>query len=213
MDFATITGTTAGSIVSWLNHPALSTVGTQIVQEAESWIYPRLRHWQMLTSTSGTMTASATTISVPSDFLEDKRFKFTGTAAGSVTRKTIQEVVDAMQYDGNGNRVAQKPRIMFNDKDNLQFDSPSDQAYPFTLWYYARPAALSTSNNTNFITNNYPRLMRTTSCFMAAEYMKDSGQGNYDRSYWEAEAQKELDAAQAESDKHERSIEQGAIMI
>lgn len=206
-------GTSGGSIVSWLNHNALSTVGTQIVQEAESWIYRRLRHWQMLTSTSGTLTASSTTIAIPSDFLEDKRFRVTGTAATNITRKTIQEVVEAFQYDGSGNRVAQQPQIMFNDKDNFQFDSPCDQAYPFTLWYYQQPTALSTSNTTNFITNTYPRLMRTTSCLMAAEFMKDSGVGNYDRTYWETEALKEIDVAQAESDKHERSIEQGARIV
>lgn len=206
-------GTSGGSIVSWLSHNALSTVGTQIVQEAESWIYRRLRHWQMLTSTSGTLTASSTTIAVPADFLEDKRFRLTGTVTGNVTRKTIQEVIGAMQYDGNGNRVAQQPQIMFNDKGNFQFDSPCDQAYPFTMWYYQQPTALSTSNTTNFLTTTYPRLMRATTCLCASEFMKDSGAGNYDRTYWETGAQKELDTAQAESDKHERSIEQGAIII
>lgn len=212
MDFVSLTGTTAGSISAWLNHNALSTVGTQIVQEAESWIYRRLRHWQMLTSTSGTLTASATTIAVPADFLEDKRFRFTGTAVGNVTRKTIQEVIEAMSYDGSGNRVAQKPSIMFNDQNNFQFDSPTDAAYPFTMWYYQQPVALSATNTSNFLTTTYPRLMRAASCTAAAEYMKDAGQGSYDRTYWAQMAQTELDAAQAESDKHERSIEQGAIM-
>lgn len=213
MDFVSLTGTTAGSIVSWLNHPALSTVGTQIVQEAESFIYRRLRHWQMLTSTSGTLTASATTIAVPADFLEDKKFRITGTAASDITRKTIQEVIGSMQYDGSGNRVAQQPVKMFNDKSNFQFDSPCDQVYPFTLWYYQQPVALSATNTSNFLTTTYPRLMRAASCAAAAEYMKDSGMGNYDRTYWAQMTQAELDAAQAESDKHERSIEQGAIIL
>lgn len=207
MDFASLTGTSGGSIVSWLNHNSLSTVGTQIVQEAESWIYRRLRHWQMLTSTSGTLTASATTIAVPADFLEDKKFRFTGTAVGNVTRKTIQEVIEAMSYDGSGNRVAQKPTIMFNDQNNFQFDSPADAAYPFTMWYYQQPVALSATNTSNFLTTTYPRLMRAASCAAAAEYMKDPSLGS-----WAQMAQIELDAAQAESDKHERSIEQGAII-
>lgn len=167
----------------------------------------------MLTSTSGTLTALATTIAIPADFLEDKRFRITGTAASNITRKTIQEVVQNMQYDGSGNRVIQQPRIMFNDKSNFQFDSPCDQPYPFTLWYYQQPIALSATNTSNFITSTYPRLMRAATCASAAEYMKDSGLGNYDRSYWAQMAQTELDAAQAESDKHERSIEQGAIIV
>lgn len=212
MDFNSLTGTGGGSISAWLNHASLSTVGTQIVEEAESWIYPRLRHWKMLTSTSGTLTASATTVTVPSDFLEDKKFRITGTAATTITRKTIQEVVESFQYDGTGGRVAQQPTIMFNDQNNFQFDSPCDQAYPFTMWYYQKLAPLSATNTSNFLMTSYPRMMRAVTCMSASEYMKDAGMGNYDRTYWEVEAQKELGVAQAESDKHERSIEQGAIM-
>lgn len=209
MDYNQLTAssTTAGSIANWLNNNAISTVGTQIVQEAESWIYRRLRHWQMLTSTSGTLTASSTTVAIPADFLEDKKFRITGTAATDIMRKTIQEVVGAMQYDGSGNRVAQQPQIMFNDKSNFQFDSPTDQAYPFTFWYYQQPLALSATNTSNFLTTTYPRLMRAASCAAAAEYMKDATLSN-----WAQMAQNELDTAQAESDKHERSIEQGFIL-
>lgn len=212
MDYNSITGSAAGSLQSWVNHTAVGAESANIVAESESIIYRRLRHWQMLTSTTGTMTTSQATLSVPGDFLEDKIFRITGTAATDIVRKTIQEVIQAWQYDGSGNRVVSQPKIFSNDKASLLLDSPCDQAYPFLFEYYQQPTALGTANTTNFLTTTYPRLLRTTCMAQACEYMKDAGQGNFDRTYWAEMAQAELDAAQKESDMHERSAELGMIL-
>lgn len=162
----------------------------------------------MLTSTSGTMTATQSTVTVPSDFLEDKIFRITGTGAGDIVRKTIQEVIQAWQYDGSGARVLTRPRIFSNDQTNLVLDSPCDQNYPFTLYYYQQGTALGTANTTNFITTTYPRLMRATCLSMAQEFMKDQ-----DKTYWADQAAIELDAAQKENDMHERSVEGSFILV
>lgn len=159
----------------------------------------------MITSTTGTMTTSQATVAVPADFLEDKLFCITGTAATTLTRKTIQEVITSWSYDQNGARVVSQPRIFSNDKDNLLLDSPCDQAYPFRFTYYAQPVALGTgtATSTNFITDKYPRLMRAVCMAQAGEFMKESSQ--YNAGYWAQMAEAELDAAQKESDMHERS--------
>lgn len=211
-----ISGTgSAGSIATWANHAALQTAAPTIVTEAEAFIYRRLRHWQMLTSTSGTMTASGATLTLPADYLEDKAFYFTGTAFGRLKRRTMQEVLSHYSYDGSGNRVYTKPSEYFNDKSNLQFDAPTNTTYPFMLWYYQQPAALGTGTGltTNFLTGKYPRLMRAACMTQAAEFMKDAGVGSYDRTYWANMTQVELDAAQKESDLNERSADVGAIII
>lgn len=215
MDYTSLIApsTSAGSIAGWVNSTAVQAEAPTIVAEAEAFIYRRLRHWKMLTSTSGTMTTSQALVTVPSDFLEDKIFKLTGTFSGDITRKTIQEVIQAWNYDGNGNRVAQTPEIFSNDQTNLVLDSPCDRAYPFTLYYYQQPAALGTNNTTNFLTTTYPRLMRTACMVGASEFMKDSGVGNYDRTYWEQNTLAEIEAAQEESDKHERSIMGAAVIL
>jgi hypothetical protein len=204
--------TSAGSISSWVNHTAAQAAAPTIIAEAESAIYRRLRHWQMLTSTSGTATTSAAAVALPSDYLKDKLWKFTGTQAADLTRKTIQEVVQAWSYDSTGARATGQPQIFSNDKSNIVFDAVCDKAYPFTLYYYQQPLALSGTNTTNFLTTTYPRLMRCACMVGASEFMKDAGQGNFDRTYWAQMTQIELDEAQRESDNQESSMELGMIL-
>lgn len=205
----------AGSIAQWVLSTAIVPAAPTIVEEAEAWIYRRLRHWQMITSTSGTATASTTSLTVPANFLEDKLLRFTGTSAMVLTRKPLQEVINAQSYDSAGVRVADPPSIFANGGAGLQFDTAFDKAYPFTLWFYGQPGALgtATASSTNFLTGSYPRLMRCACMIGAAEFMKDNGLGNYDRTYWEQQAEKEIFKANAESDMHQRSIEGGAIII
>ena len=50
------TKTTAGSIKQWLNHDGVPS--TTILEEAEAWVYQRLRIRQMITSSAGTLTTS-----------------------------------------------------------------------------------------------------------------------------------------------------------
>lgn len=215
MDYNQLIGTAAGSIADWLNSTTLSSASPTIVQEAESFIYRRLRHFKMVTSTTGIMTAGATSdfVTPPSDYLEDKAFWLTGTSFGRLTRKTLQEVISSYSYDGSGNRVQTQPNIFFNDQTNLKFDSPVDKNYPWLLYYYQQPAALSTLNTANFLTNTYPRLLRAACMVAASEYMKDSGNGNFDRTYWVQMTQDEIDKAQAESDRSEHTISVGMQLI
>jgi hypothetical protein len=210
--------TTDGSISSWLNHSAIQAVADTIVAEAEAAIYRELRHWRMLTSTTGTMTSnpggqSTVTdyIPIPADYLEDKVFYITGVNYQKMTRKTIEEVIAAYGYDGSGYRVVQQPMWYFNDQTNIKFDSPPDFAYPYLLYYYQQPASLATTN-TNFITQFYPRLLRCATCAAAAEFMKDAGVGNYDRTWWVEQFQIEIQKAQIESDRSVRSQEIGMIL-
>lgn len=205
--------TSVGSIANWVNHTAAQAAAPMIIQEAESIIYRRLRHWKMLTSTTGTMTTSQATVTVPSDFLEDKLFRITGTAAKTLTRKTIQEVISRWSYDSAGARVTSQPDVYSNDQTNFQFDSPCDQAYPYLLSYYAQPVALGTgtATATNFITGSYPRLLRAVCMAQAGEFMKESS--NYNAGYWAQMAEVEIEQAQRESDMHERSASLDVIII
>lgn len=218
--YTTLTGGTSvdGSIAGWLNHAAIANVADTIVADAESWIYRDLRHWRMLTSTTGFMTVNpggqptvTDYIPIPADYLEDKVLFVTGINYQKMVRKTMEEVIASYGYDGSGFQTVQQPMIYFNDQVNLKFDSPPDQAYPFLLYYYQQPAALAFSG-TNFLTIFYPRLLRAACCAMAAEFMKDAGQGTYDRTYWEQAALNELAKAQIESDRSQRSIDIGMIL-
>lgn len=211
---------TDGSIANWLNHASIVNSADTIVAEAEAWIYRDLRHWRMLTSTTGAFTANiggTTTvvdyIALPGDYLEDKLLYITGIYFSRMVRKTLEEVISLYGYDGNGNRIVQQPYYYYNDQTNLKFDSAPDQAYPYLLYYYQQPASLATVNGgVNFLTQFYPRLLRCACCMMAAEFMKDAGQGNYDRTYWMTQASGELAKAQVESDRAQRAQDIGMIL-
>ena len=79
-------------------------------------------------------------------------------------------------------------------------DHPPDQAYPYRISYYARPAALAAGNTTNFITTDAPRLLRCACMLIAVEFEKEVGQGQYDRSYWQQQYDKLMTEFQAMSD-------------
>jgi hypothetical protein len=205
---------TAGSISRWLNNSTIIGDVPEIIVEAESWIYRRLRHWKMLTPpTSGTMVIGQPYIPNPADMLEPFLLWTTGNYFQVMDQKTPQEVILNWSYNGDGSRTQQQPVMYYQDQTNLNFDSPPDQAYGYNLIYFQQPAPLSNSNPTNFLTATYPRLMRTALMAAGCEWAKDSGQGNYDRTYWDQIAQDEIDKAQAESDRAKRATIAGMVLI
>ena len=223
LTWSTLTGSnnTPGAIARWLNVSTL-TSGTggdadMIVQEATSWIYPRLRHWKMLTAPqSATMTVGADQIAVPSDMLEPDFLMIAGAVSGAfyqqeLIQKPIDDIYRAWNYNGDGTRVQQQPMLYSFNQTYIQLDSPPDQAYPYVRTYYALPAALSSTNTTNFLTDVYPRLLRCVCMMMGAEWTKESNQGQYDRTYWTEQAMAEIAEAQAQSDRARRAIKAGAI--
>ena len=56
----------------------------------------------------------------------------------------------------------------------IKFDSALDIDRTMALAFYKSPALLSPSNQSNFLTNRYPRLLRTACQAMSADFMKDS---------------------------------------
>lgn len=222
MDYTTLIAakSTAGSVANWLNSAQLTAAAPTIVSDAEAIIYRRLRHWRMTVETTGSMSLANDFIAPPdtasNPFLEAKSLFITGVNFAKLTMKTEQEVKASYVYDGNGNRVASQPMVFYQTMvagaPALKFDNIPDQTYPYELVIYQQPTPLATSI-TNFLTNQYPRLMRAACMVGAAEFMKDVGAGNYDRTYWEQIVDAEILIAQYESDRSEHSVEGAAIVL
>ena len=216
MDYTQLTGSssTPGSIARWINYSQVQGDAPEIVIEAESWIYRRLRHWKMLTPpTAGSLTVGQDYLTNPADMLEPFLLVTTGQYFQEIVQKPMQEVVANWAYTGTGTtRVQQQPLMFAFNQAQMQFDSPPDQAYTYAFIYYQQPEPLSVSI-TNFLTQTYPRLLRCACMAAACEFAKDNGQGQYDRTYWDQLAQDEIDKAQAESDRARRGTVAGAILI
>ena len=214
MNYATLVGSqaTAGSIANWMQDTAIVASAPAIVEEAESWIYRRLRHWKMLTSAIGTLTVGQAFLGVPTDLIEPALLTITGIYQAEIEQRTKEDVIANIAYDGTGARVQQQPMMYYQDQTNFNFDNPPDQAYPYLLNYYQQPVALATSN-TNFLTTFYQRALRSVLMAIACEFKHDVGQGQLDRTYWLQVAEGEIQRIQMESDKAIRSIHAGSIVL
>jgi len=217
MDWVTLTSSssTPGSIANWLNTAQLVSVASTIINEAESFIYRRLRATQMLANYIGTLTPGQSTLAVPSNFIQPEHFMITGINKRVIYMKPNQEVRQAYMYDGNGNRIQQQPSIYYFDGVNFNFDSVIDSinTYPYDVLYYQQPLPLSVSNTTNFVTSVYPRMMRCAIMVGASEFMKDAGAGQIDRNYWQEQLDAEINAVNIEQDQSLHSIQAGAIIV
>ncbi len=216
MDYQTLVAdkSTPGSIASWVNYATIQTSAPTIIEEAESFIYRKLRHFRMLTPPVAiTISEGVDTYPLPDDLLEPSTLYLTGQFYGRLAQVTEDQVIGSWSYNGNNQRTQATPSIYYFNQTYLQFDTVMDRDYAASLTYFQQPAPLSLGNSTNFLTATYPRLMRCACMAGAVEWLKEAGQGQFDRTYWDQLAMAELDKAQAESDRAQRALEVGAIMV
>ena len=163
--------TVTGSIGQWVNRSDLPT--TNILLEAEAWIYQRLRVREMVT---------------------DEAFSFaisTSSKALSTLSGTFLDPVQFVPYEWGYELpfVSERRYRPSRDTEGVLYTGTPSQwtiigttayvdvtcvaAFPGRLMYYAQPAALSASNETNFLTVRYPTLLRMACMGFAYQFMKD----------------------------------------
>jgi len=206
---------TPGAIARWLNKSTLTSgVGGDadlILSEAISWISTRLRHWQQLSAPiPGTMVVGTDTLPLPTTPQELDVIWIAGVVSGQFYQQQLTQIEPSQlylswNYDGNGNRVQQMPIAYTFNQSVIQLDSPPDLAYPYYLTYYQDIPDLSATNPTNFLTVTNPRLLRVVTMMLGAEWAKESNQGQYDRTYWEQQANDEIAMVQMQSDQARRA--------
>lgn len=200
MDYTALVASksTPGSLKSWVNRDTIDPA--TILTEAEALIYQTLRHWRMKADDTATMTIGADSIALPDDFIAPRDLRITGIYACRLRKGDERSVQARWQYDSAGVRVNEQPRWYYLSGQAAVFDNPPDQAYPVLLSYWSRPAPLSATNLTNFLTTDNPRLLRVACMLSATEFEKEVGQGQFDRSYWQQQFDKLMGEFQAMSD-------------
>lgn len=154
----------------------------------------------MKAEATAVMTIGSPSIAVPDDFIDVRDLRITGPYATRLLKGDERSVQDHYEYDGAGGRINGQPRRFFLSGGGFLFDTAPDRAYPLLNSYYARPAPLSASVPTNFLTTDAPRLLRSASMLIAVEFEKEVGQGQYDRTYWQLQTDKLMSEFQAASD-------------
>lgn len=81
----------------------------------------------------------------------------------------------------------------FSDEDttNLTFNAKAQEAMVYSWLYYASPAPLGGANETNFLTDKFPTLLRKACLYIAAEFERIWE----DRDRYLADAERELKRA------------------
>lgn len=204
--------TTAGSIKN-LTNVGDCDPGT-ILEEAQNYIYRKLRVRQMLAETTGVFTVSTTTgvgdaVDVPDDYLAVESIQITGVNAAPLERKTISHVRGLWSYDASGARTLSKPRYFYADGASLRFDCCAIQAYPWNMLYYQQPAALGASNDYNFLSTRGVRALVSACRGFVGEFRKDETE----RDYWLKIALAAVDDLNTESDLEEGTANAAAVVV
>lgn len=192
---------TDGSIKNWVNDSRIPS--TTILTEAEAWIYTKLRVRQMLTTATGNLLINTDTIALPTGYLAPFLFRFTGTTQSQPRYRLLDYVLEQWVYDGDGNRVTGTPQYYATDEANIQFEIMAYKQFAYLFKHYARGTALGADNLTNFLTDDYPYLLRAACLHRAYEHLKNTKQTQY----WLAIAEAQIFEAHKDSDLELMGVE------
>ena len=154
------------SIANWLNRSDLTTeIAEDFIVLAEADFNSKLRVRKMNTSTS--ITIDSETESMPSDFLQVRDFFITS----GETKYALKYITPAQMDQIRGSSTSGMPSAYTILGDNFRFAPIPSSAYTGTLNYYAKFAALSDSNTSNYILASHPAIYLYGSLYHAANFL------------------------------------------
>lgn len=176
-NYTTLTGAkgTSGAIANWLNRSDLPTA--EILTEAQALIYERLRVREMQARATLTFAVATQTSALPTGFLDPLGYQpyEWGGDLPFVHENALNEYRDASGVLESGT-----PSRWTIVGETAYVDVLPSETFSGILLYYKMPTALSVSNETNFLTNRYPTLLRYACMAKAYEHMKsDQAASNY----------------------------------
>lgn len=167
--YTILTGTeaTVGSIRYWAQHA--SVPAEQILEEAQRWIFSRLRVREMIVSEEISIVTDASTIALPDGFQDPVALRLYG---DSEDLDFVQENLLSRIYDDDGTLQTGRPNRWSIWDELIQFDVPSDDNIGGILTFYGTPDLVSSGSETNFLCTRYPTVLRRTCLAMAYEHRK-----------------------------------------
>jgi len=154
------------SIANWLNRSDLTTeIAEDFIVLAEADFNSKLRIRKMNTSTS--ITIDSETESVPTDFLQVRDFFITSGG----TKYALKYITPAQMDQIRGSSTTGMPSAYTILGDNFRFAPIPDSAHTGTLNYYAKFAALSDTNTSNYILASHPAIYLYGSLYHAANFL------------------------------------------
>lgn len=155
------------AVGTWLNRTDLASYAPDFIALAEERIYRNLRVKAMETALNETITGGVVT--VPADYIELKSAYLDGSPAYALERLSVEEI-----YTKYPTRTSSaKPLYIAREGESFIFGPYPDGAYTLKGIYYARLAALSATNTSNWLTTHAPSLVLFGALAEAAPFLKD----------------------------------------
>src|SRR3990167_10862264 len=155
------------AVGNWLNRDDLTTYLADLVMLGEKKVYRDLRIRAMETALSSTIASGV--IALPSDYVELKSAYVGGSPTQILERKTAEFLYTNYPTRSSGG----KPKFIGREASNFIFGPYPDSTYTIKGVYYARLAALSDSNTTNWFTTNAPDILLFASLLEAEIFIKN----------------------------------------
>jgi hypothetical protein len=154
------------TVADYLARTDLTTQIPDFITLAENRLRRDLRIRQMLKVVTTATTASDSTISLPSDFLEMRDIHIESTPIQTVIYQNPSNF-----FRNASVTVGGMPSYYTVMGSEFQFAPIPDSAYTLKMIYYAAPAYLSTSNSSNIFLSNCPDLLLYASLGEAEPYL------------------------------------------
>jgi hypothetical protein len=152
------------AIADYLNRSDLTSFLPNFTQNAEAKLYKVLRIRAMETALSDTIAGGV--IALPADFIELKYAYVNTTPVQFLSRITPEKLYEDFPVRSGSSM----PRVIAVEGGNFIF-GPYPGSYAVAGVYYARLAALSASNTTNWFTANAPDLLLYGSLLEAESFI------------------------------------------
>ena len=155
------------SIANWLNRSDLTTeISDDFIKLVEADYNSKLRVRKMIESKTD-YSINAETVAVPTGFLQVRDFYI----LNGGTKYALKYITPAQMDQIKGSSTSGMPSTYTILGDNFRFAPTPAAAYTGTLNYYAKFAALSDSNTSNYILTHHPAIYLYGSLYHAANFL------------------------------------------
>lgn len=158
------------AVGDWLDRADLTSFVPNFIQNGELRIYRELRVRQMEKALSDTISSVvAGAIVAPTDYIEMKHLRLDGSPSRPLERVTLENLY--AQYSTRSSDS--EPFVYAREAGNIIFGPYPDSGYSVLGTYYAKLAALSASNTTNWLITDANDLILYAALTCAEPFLKN----------------------------------------
>lgn len=181
------------AVADFLNRQDLASAIPTFISLAESSFNRDIRHWRMDVRTS--ITLDAQFVDLPSGWLETvKIVNSTGEGPQELELIPLAEM-DERRFASND--TAGAPRFYAINGGKIELYPTPSEAFTASITYVQKPTALSTSNASNWLLENFPDVYLYGSLAHSAPYLQEDSR----LGVWAALYQQALSAINLDSDR------------